>query len=554
MSKSFAELGLNPDWIAKLGELGYERPSRLQSEVIPQALAGRDVVAAAAAGSGRTIAYALPIMQTLDPEVVGVQVIVIVPAGEDTTRVANHFQALKQAEHLHIMPLSENQPIAREVERLERNPAVIVGTPERIREHISRESLLMDKVQFVVLDGAEYLIADDLESVEEILDQTPAGRQTAVFAVRVDERIQELAYQHLFEPVTIQRESGPQISPDSLPIIKHRYQAVTTGTKLETLLRMLDSEKLDRALVFVNLRTAVAETMGMLEAHGYHAAGLHGQSDSETAERLLRNWREGSIDFLVLTDAAAAGLALETANVISYDVPADAETYALRSRLVTESGAKFTLVTLRERPLLSEIEDFLGFRIKAVLPPTRADVVAQRSEAFKQRLREIISRSNLEIYMPILNDLAAEGHDWSEIAAATVSLMQHVQVETLFERRGDRDRERPSTPRSPRNDTASAAPRSGARPRERAGVQEDREVEQGYVRLAMDAGYDIGVRPKDIVGAIANEANIPGRAVGNIDIRDRFTFVEVKEEYVDRVLTRVPSTRLRGRVVNFRRS
>lgn len=397
MSKSFAELGLNPDWIAKLGELGYERPSRLQSEVIPQVLAGRDVVAAAAPGSGRTIAYALPIMQTLDPEVVGVQVLVIVPAGEDTTRVAGHFQALKQLEYLHIMPLSENQPIAREVERLERNPAIVVGTPERIREHISRESLVMDKTQFVVLDSAEQLIADNLESVEEILDQAPAGRQTAVFAVAIDDRIEELAFQHLFEAATIKGESGPRVGPEAMPIIKHRYQAVTTSAKQEALLRLLDSEKLDRALVFVNLRTTVAETVGSLEAHGYHAAGLHGQTDGETTDRLLRNWKEGSIDFLVLTDAVAADLGISAATAISFDVPADAETYTLRSRLVTESGAIFTLVTLRERPLLSEVEDFLGFRIKAVLPPTRADVVAQRTEAFKQRLREIISRSNPEI-------------------------------------------------------------------------------------------------------------------------------------------------------------
>lgn len=548
MSQTFAELGLNPERMAGLESLGYEQPSKLQTEVIPQLLAGKDIVAEAAPGSGKTAAYVVSILQTLDPEATGVQVLVITTDGADAGRVAAYFQMLGSGRHLHIVPVAETQPLARETERLDLTAAIVIGTPGRIKEHLERDSFNLDQIQFVVLDDADQLIAgDNLEIIENILDQAPAGRQTAVFAKEVDAKIQELAYQHLFEPVVLKREAGAV----AMPIIKHRYQSLASGSKTDALLRLLDGENIDRGLVYVNLRSETERVAQVLMAQGYHAAALHGGNAGDVKDSLVRSWGDDTLDFMVVTDSAAADLVLETDYVISYDVPTDAEAYASRSKLVAETGTQISLVAPRERALLSEIETFLGFRIKAVLPPTRADTVTQRSEAFKQKLVEAINRSNLEIYMPMLSELTQEGYDWSEVAAAAISIIQHANIDTIYTRRPERS----SQPQSRYRDTGRSErpPRTErSRPpmRER---NEDREVEAGYVRLTMDAGYDIGVRPKDIVGAIANEANIPGRAVGNIDIRDRFTFVEVQDEYVDRVLTRVPSTRLRGRVVSFRR-
>ncbi len=543
MSQTFAELGLNPDSVAGLEALGYERPSKIQRDVIPHLLAGRDAIIEAAPGSGKTAAYALPILQTLNTETEGIQVLVFVPTGNDAMRVSGFLQALNDNQNIHIVPVFEEQPIAREAERLDRTVSIVVGTPERIKQHVDRASFGLEQIQVVVIDDFDHLVVEtQMEALEAVLEEVPGSRQTIVLTTQLDEDIENFADQHLFEPLVLK----PEFTFVTMPLVKHRYQSVAPAEKPLALLRLLDGELVDRGLVYVNLRPDAERIAQLLRSQGYHAGHLHSRTDAETRERLLRNWHDGHLHFIVLTDAAAVGLNLETGFVISYDVPTDAESYAARTRVVLENGSVFTLVTPRERPLLAQIESFLGVRVKAVLPPTRADRVVQRSESLKQALRDIIARSNLEIYMLLLNELAEEGYDWSELAAAAVSLMQLSQVEAIFTRRAERRPPPAPTPAPP-----AVRPREVVRERPR---EEEREVEPGYVRLIMDAGYDIGVRPKDIVGAIANEANIPGRAVGNIDIRDRFTYVEIQEEYIDRVLNRVPSTRLRGRVVTFRRA
>jgi len=543
MSQTFAELGLNPELTAGLEALGYEQPTKLQSDVIPQLLAGRDVVAEAPPGSGKTAAFILPILQTLDPEIEGVQVIVVTGSGDDATRTANLFQEFSHRSDIQIVPVRGGQPITREVERLKDTTTIVVGTSARLSEHVERETFSLEEVQFVVLDSAELLLSKRRQpQVEQLLDRLPASRQTAVFASQLNNLVQNLADQHLFEPVVLKRET----SAAAMPLIKHRYQIVTDIEKSTSLARLLDSENINRAIIYTNLSTETDDIAGMLHAQGYAVGRLHQGSKASEKNSLVRNWQEENIAFLVSTDSAATDLVIDTPYAMSYNIATDADTYALRTRLVAENGTIFSLVTARERRLLSEIETHLGQRIKAVLPPTRATAVAKRTETFKQRLRDIIKTRNLEVYMLLLNELAEEGYDWSELAAAAMSLVQHSQTDSPQQRRGDR---RQSGSSSRYRDSSREG---GGRPQSRE-RDEDREVETGYVRLIMDAGYDIGVRPKDIVGAIANEANIPGRAVGNIDIRDRFTYVEVQEDYVERVLTRVPSTRLRGRVVTFRR-
>ena len=537
MSQTFAELGLNPELTAGLEALGYEQPTKLQSVVIPQLLAGRDVVAEAPPGSGKTAAFILPILQTLDPEIEGVQVIVVTGSGDDSTRTANLFRDLSHRSDIQIVPVRGGQPITREVERLTDTTTIVVGTAARLSEHVERETFGLDQVQFVVLDSAELLLSKKRQPlVEQLLDKLPASRQTAVFASQLNNLVQNLADQHLFEPVVLKRETAAA----AMPLIKHRYQIVTDIEKPSALARLLDSENINRAIIYTNLSTETDDIARMLQAQGYAVGHLHKGSKASERNSLVRNWKEENIAFLVLTDSASTDLVIDTPYAISFNIATDADTYALRTRLVAENGTFFSLVTARERRLLSEIETHLGQRIKAVLPPTRATAVAKRTETFKQRLRDIIKTRNLEVYMLLLNELAEEGYDWSELAAAAMSLVQHSQTDAPQQRRTDRRQSAPSRYRD--------SSRSSSRERD-----EDREVETGYVRLIMDAGYDIGVRPKDIVGAIANEANIPGRAVGNIDIRDRFTHVEVQEDYVERVLTRVPSTRLRGRVVTFRK-
>ncbi len=543
MSQTFTELGLTPELVAGLEAIGLEKPTTLQIEVIPHILAGRDIVAEAPSGSGRTTSYALPILQTLNAEISGAQVIVLVGGSDNAIRAGSLFQLLNPHKHLRVVSLYAGRSLAREAEQLDETAAIVIGTPPRVREHVNRGALSLDNVQFVVIEDIDYLLSRRQQSViEDLLDAMPAGRQTTMFAARVEDLLHDFADEHLFEPVMLQREP----IAITVPLINHRYQTIPSGDKDETLIRLLDGENISRALIFARLRPQTEAISFALQTRGYNSAPLHTGMEASERENTLLKWRDGLLDFLVLTDAASEDLMVESPYVISYNIASDIQDYVNRSRLVEENGVHFTLVLGRERALLNEIETTLGQRIRAVLSPTRATVVAQKAEAYKQRIKTIVQREHLEPYMLLLNDLAKEGFDWSEIAAAAVVLSQKPQeTERVFSREHrHHDTRRQSSYRP------STSHRS-TQQRER--IYEDREVEDGYVRLVMDAGYDIGVRPKDIVGAIANEANVPGRAVGNIDIRDRYTYIEVQDEYVERILSRVPTTRLRGRNVTFRK-
>ena len=543
MSQTFTDLGLTPELIAGLEAIGFEKPTSLQTDVIPHILAGRDVVAEAPSGSGRTTSYALPILQTLDTEASGAQVIVLVGGSDNAIRAAQLFQRLNPHEHLRAVSLYAGRSLAREAEQLDETAAIIIGTPPRIREHVNRETLKLDNVQFVVFEDIDYLLSRRQQSViEELLDMAPAGRQTTMFAARVEESLQLFADEHLFEPIMLQREPVAI----TIPLINHRYQAIPSGNKDDALIRLLDGENITRTLIFVRRRPQAEEIAFALHTRGYSSAPLSLGMDEGKRENTLMRWREGSVAFLVMTDAIAETLSVESPYAISYDISSDIQSYAIRSRLLEENGTHFSLVLGRERALLSELETTLGQRIRAVLSPTRATVVAQKAEAYKRRIKGIVQSEHLEPYMLLLNELAQEGLDWSEIAAAAMVLTQKPQQSTQVFSRDRNDRRRQTS-------ASSYRPSSSRSSQQRERIYEDREVEEGYVRLVMDAGYDIGVRPKDIVGAIANEANVPGRAVGNIDIRDRFTYIEIQKDYVDRVLSRVPSTRLRGRNVTFRK-
>ncbi len=543
MSQTFTELGLTPELVAGLEAIGLEKPTTLQIEVIPHILAGRDIVAEAPSGSGRTTSYALPILQTLNAEISGAQVIVLVGGSDNAIRAGSLFQLLNPHKHLRVVSLYAGRSLAREAEQLDETAAIVIGTPPRVREHVNRGALSLDNVQFVVIEDIDYLLSRRQQSViEDLLDAMPAGRQTTMFAARVEDLLHDFADEHLFEPVMLQREP----IAITVPLINHRYQTIPSGDKDETLIRLLDGENISRALIFARLRPQTEAISFALQTRGYNSAPLHTGMEASERENTLQKWRDGLLDFLVLTDAASEGLMVESPYVISYNIASDIQDYVNRSRLVEENGVHFTLVLGRERALLNEIETTLGQRIRAVLSPTRATVVAQKAEAYKQRIKTIVQREHLEPYMLLLNDLAKEGFDWSEIAAAAVVLSQKPQeTERVF----SREHRHHDTRRQ-----SSYRPSTSHRPtQQRERIYEDREVEDGYVRLVMDAGYDIGVRPKDIVGAIANEANVPGRAVGNIDIRDRYTYIEVQDEYVERILSRVPTTRLRGRNVTFRK-
>jgi ATP-dependent RNA helicase DeaD len=522
LAPSFADLGLSPALLAAVEEVGYEAPTPIQARVIPVLLAGRDVIGQAQTGTGKTAAFAIPILQRLALDRRDVQALVLTPTRELAIQVAEAFHTYGQRlGPIRVLPVYGGQPMSQQVRRLRAGVHVVVGTPGRIMDHLRRGTLGVDALRTIVLDEAdEMLRMGFLEDVEWILAQLPAERQTALFSATMPRQIRTVAQRHLRDPESIE----VQQAAITVPTVEQRYITVTEGQKVETLARVLEVEAPDATLVFVRTRTGAGELAGRLQARGYGAEAMHGDMTQQQREAVVRRLREAQVEIVVATDVAARGLDVERiSHVVNYDVPYDAESYVHRIGRTARAGRAGTailFVTPRESRLLKTIERFTGKRIVAMRMPTAADVAARRVSAFKDRLARTAREEGLEPYLALVEELGeSSGLDVAEIAAAAARLAageKPLHVVT--------DVEPPSRPTG----------------------------DGGMVRLFLDAGRQAGVRPADIVGAVAGEAGIPGHAIGAIDIFDRFTFVDVPAQFVDQVLERMQRVTIRSRPVRMK--
>jgi ATP-dependent RNA helicase DeaD len=522
MATSFAELGLAPALLAAVAEVGYETPTPIQARTIPALLAGRDVIGQAQTGTGKTAAFALPILQTLDLGAARVQALVLTPTRELALQVAEAMHTYgKGVGRVRVLPVYGGQSMEQQVRRLRGGTHVVVGTPGRIMDHLRRGTLDVDAVRMVVLDEAdEMLRMGFLEDVEWILGRLPAGRQVALFSATMPPEIRRIAGRYLREPETVQVERQTV----TVPTVEQRYLNVSERQKLDALTRVLEVEAPEAALVFVRTKTGAADLRERLDARGYAAEALHGDLTQQQREAVVRGLRAGQIEVVIATDVAARGLDVERiSHVVNYDVPHDAESYVHRIGRTARAGRAGTailFVTPRETRLLRTIERFTGQRLAPMHMPSAAAVAARRVAAFKQRLLATTAEEGLEPYLALVEELSQEaGVDMAEIAAAAARLVA-----------GDRPLH------------AAAEPEAPARP----------AADGGMVRLYLDAGRQSGVRPADIVGAIAGEADIPGHAIGAIDIYERFAFVEVPAQYADQVLERMQRVKIRSRPVTVK--
>jgi ATP-dependent RNA helicase DeaD len=378
----------------------------------------------------------------------------------------------------------------------------------------------------VVLDEAdEMLRMGFLEDVEWILGQAPAaaaGRQTALFSATMPPPVRRIAANYLHDPTTL--EAGKRSV--TLPGIEQRWLLVPYQRKLEALTRLLESEETDAVLVFARTKIAAAEIAEKLEARGYAVAAMHGDMNQAQREKTIEKLRAGALEIVVATDVAARGLDVDRiSHVVNFDIPSDVEVYVHRigrTGRAGRSGKAVLFVTPRERRMLQEIERFTGRPITPMTMPSAADVAARRKELFKDALRRAVENEELDLHMPVIEELVEEGFDLTELAAAAASLAR---------------RDRPVEA-----DVVEPPPR------------EPRPARDGMVRLFLDAGRLAGIRAGDIVGAIANEAGISGREIGAIDIHDRFSLVEIPERHHERVIERMSRATLRGRPVQIRRA
>lgn len=521
---SFDQFGLSQTLVQAINDVGYEAPTPIQLETIPLLLAGRDVIGQAQTGTGKTAAFALPILERLDPRQNEVQALILTPTRELAIQVAEAIHTYsRHLGRVRVLPIYGGQSIQQQIRRLQSGVHVVVGTPGRIMDQLRRGALDFASLKMVVLDEAdEMLRMGFIEDVEWILAQAPEGLQTALFSATMPQEVRRIADRYLQEPVTVEIKQKAM----TVPTVAQRYINVSEKQKLNALAQILEVEAGpgEAALIFARTKTGAAELAEKLQARGYGAEPLHGDMSQAQRESVVRRLRSGQIEMVVATDVAARGLDVERIGlVINYDIPYDTESYVHRigrTARAGRAGKAVLMVTPREQRLLRNIEQYTRQRIEPMKMPTRADVAARRIALFKERILKTLEEEELDLYLSLVEELAEEsGHDLAEIAAATAHLAREDKPLVV-----------------------ALEPEP----------EQVRQLEEGMVRFFIDVGRRSGVGPGDIVGAIANEAGVPGREIGTIDTYDRFTFVEVPAQYKEQVLAQMANTSIRNREVSFR--
>ncbi len=561
-STTFQAMGLAAPILKAVEDAGYEQPSAIQAESIPLLLEGRDLLGQAQTGTGKTAAFALPLLSRIDTSKrTGPQLLVLAPTRELAIQVAEAFQSYAHhIKNFHVLPIYGGQSYTNQLRQLKRGVQVVVGTPGRVMDHIRRGTLDLGGLQALVLDEAdEMLRMGFIDDVEWILEQTPEKRQIALFSATMPAVIRKVAERHLNNPVVVKIATKTA----TVTTIRQRYWAVSGLHKLDALTRILESEDFDGMIVFVRTKTATVELADKLAARGYASTALNGDIPQNNRERIIQRLKKGQLDILVATDVVARGLDVERiSHVINYDVPHDTESYVHRIGRTGRAGRKgdaILFVAPRERRMLSAIERATRQSIEAMQMPTASDINVQRIERFKQRISETLDNQNLDIFNQIVGEYQHE-HDADPltIAAALAHMAQGKEPLLLSDKPQRRERpprivaegrdgrqgraERPQRP--PR--TSSATPSNTPRP-----LKEHPDVEMSRFRLAV--GYSHDVKPGNIVGAIANEAGIDSQYIGHIEIFEDFTTIDLPADMPKDIFMALKKTWVCGQKLDINR-
>jgi len=535
---TFASLGLRDSLLATLTSLGYEAPTPIQERTIPILLEGHDLIGQAQTGTGKTAAFALPILQKIDVNARGTQALVLTPTRELAMQVAEALHSYAHGmEGLSVLPVYGGAPIVHQLKRLERGVQVVVGTPGRLIDHLDRRSLKLDAIRMIVLDEAdEMLKMGFIEDVERILGEAPPERQIALFSATMPPEVLRIAQKHMPDAQRVAIEHKKSTSPD----IEQRFINLSEGQKLDVLTQILELEENDATLIFRRTKNGAAELAERLEGRGFAAVAMHGDMKQSERESVIRRLRAGTIEIVVATDVAARGLDVEQiTHVVNFDVPHDVEAYVHRigrTGRAGRSGVATMFITPRERKMMREIERYTGTPIKPMRMPTQADVAARRVTQLKDTIRKNLLEGDLDLYLELVESLVEEGpHDMAEIAAAAARLLSSAKPIA--------EKEIPVLAPPPPAPARSTSPHKSPT---------QNQKQEPKTRLSMAVGKRDGIRPADVVGSIANEANVAGRDIGPIDIRDDITFVVIPTRYVEQVLQKVGRKRFRGKALNVK--
>jgi ATP-dependent RNA helicase DeaD len=537
---TFSDLGLRVELRRLLEGLGYEEPTPIQQESIPLLLDGRDLVGQAATGTGKTAAFALPLLQHVKPGGRNPQALVLVPTRELAIQVAEAIHRYGRDLNMRVLAIYGGQPIGRQLRAFESGMDVVVATPGRALDHLARGSFVVDDISRVVLDEAdEMLDMGFAEDIEEILRQLPAARQTVLFSATVPARINGLVKRFLRDParVKIHRDSSAR---EAKRVRQVAYIAAR-AQKASALGRVLDIESPAAALVFCRTRDQVDSLAESLAARGHRAEALHGGMTQDQRERVMQRLRSGATELLVATDVAARGLDIDQlTHVVNFDLPSAPDSYVHRIGRVGRAGrdgVAITLVEPRQHRLLKTIEKQTKQSISVETLPTVADLRARRLELTRAALQQTLTEADYEQYRVVVDSLEDE-YDLVQITLAAVKLAHEART-------GDADLEEIPVVRaakSGRQETSRSAA-DGARRRDAS--------ETALVFIGL--GYAAKIRPQDLVGAIANETSLSGRQIGAIEITDKFSTVEVPAAAVDEVINALRATTIKGRKARVER-
>jgi ATP-dependent RNA helicase DeaD len=548
----FEHFGLPETVLRAVNELGYETPSPIQEKAIPPILQGKDIIGQAQTGTGKTAAFALPILANIDPKNKQTQVLILAPTRELAIQVAEACQSYaKYIKDFQVLPIYGGQSYTNQLRQLSRGAQVVVGTPGRVMDHMRRKTLSLDHLKTLVLDEAdEMLRMGFIDDVQWVLEHTPPTRQIALFSATMPEVIKKVAEKHLTNPVKIKIAD----KTSTAKTIRQRYLTSTGINKLDALTRILEIEEFDGIIVFVRTKIATEELASKLNARGFSSAALNGDIAQATREKTVARLKSGSIDILIATDVAARGLDVDRiSHVINFDIPYDTEAYVHRigrTGRAGRSGEAILFIAPREKRMLSSIERATGQTIERMAIPSATDINQIRVDQFKKSILDRLENNNISFFQDIIEELITESQADPIRIAAALAHISNGNRPFLLDPKSDQKlnrevRERDSGNSNPRERKERSRASKTPRP-----LKDHPDIE--LVRYRVDVGYNHGIKPGNIVGAIANTADLDSDYIGQIDIYNDFSTVDLPAGMPTSVVSLLQAAQVANRPLSLR--
>lgn len=517
----FEDLNIRKEILKGILELGFEVPTPIQAQAIPRLYEGEDIIGQAQTGTGKTAAFGIPMLEKINMQQKTPQILILAPTRELSMQVADEIRKFSRyLTGVKSIAVYGGQPIDRQIKALKQGVHIIVGTPGRILDHIRRKTLRLDEINGVVLDEADQMLdMGFLDDIETILKETPETRQTVMFSATMPKEIEQIARNYMKKPQKIKVVHKEL----TVPKIAQYYFEVRPHEKLDALCRILDMENADLGIIFCRTKKGVDELVESLQSRGHSVEGIHGDLKQSQRDRVMKKFRDGTLDLLIATDVAARGIDVDDIDlVINYDIPEDFEYYVHRIGRTGRAGREglaYTLVTGRQIRTLKALESYIKGKIKRKPIPTVNDIVEKKKEMLGKEIVNTIEKGGLSEYANLVEELSEE-YSSIDVAAALLKMIMNQNEIDAFE-------------------TAQNI------------TERKTRVDGNMVRMFVNIGKKHGAKPGDILGAISGESGISGDLIGVIDMYDKFTFVEVPEQIADRVLDSMNRNRIKGRRINM---